>query len=214
MMTISTEVLIKQISAQAGGRSGPKAQAFSAILLVSTLLSFLSALAVVVLAIKVRADFGEAMTKAPFLFKLGSTVALACGGFFLVRRTMEPGRGRPVMLLLLPGGLLLLYRALTDSSGLSYLGHSDRSPLFCMMSIISASLPAFAIMLWAARKGASTRPALTGAFAGLVSGSLGAAAYAFSCDNDAGLFVLIWYSLAIALVSGIGALFGKKLLSW
>jgi hypothetical protein len=62
------------------------------------------------------------------------------------------------------------------------------------------------------RHGAPTRPAVTGAIAGLMSAGLAATLYASHCTDDSPLFVATWYSIATALVAAIGALAGPRLL--
>jgi hypothetical protein len=76
------------------------------------------------------------------------------------------------------------------------------------------SLPALALILGVLRTGAPTRPSVTGTAAGVMSGALGAAAYAVACKNDGGLFVAIWYSTAIVIVGALGAVIGRRVLSW
>ena len=69
-------------------------------------------------------------------------------------------------------------------------------------------------MLGAMRRGIPTRPAFAGAAAGLLAGALGGAAYAIVCKNDGALFVAVWYTTAIIVVAGLGALIGRKALAW
>lgn len=82
----------------------------------------------------------------------------------------------------------------------------------CVMAIPMLSLPFLVAALVALRQGASTRPALTGAAAGVLAGALGATLYAAHCGDDSPLFVAVWYSIAIAVVAAVGALAGKRLL--
>jgi hypothetical protein len=74
------------------------------------------------------------------------------------------------------------------------------------------SLPLLAASLVGLRHGAPTRPALTGAVAGLMSSGLAATLYASHCTDDSPLFVATWYTVATALVTAIGALAGSKVL--
>jgi hypothetical protein len=69
-------------------------------------------------------------------------------------------------------------------------------------------------MLVALRRGAPLRPGIAGAVAGLCAGGLGAALYATHCIDDSPLFVAVWYSLAIAVVSLVGAVAGSRMLRW
>ena len=75
-------------------------------------------------------------------------------------------------------------------------------------------MPLLAGTLWALRRGASTRPALAGAVAGLLSGGAAAAIYAVHCTEDSPLFYAVWYSLAILAVTGLGAALGSRVLRW
>jgi hypothetical protein len=82
----------------------------------------------------------------------------------------------------------------------------------CLTAIPLLSLPLLAAALIGLRHGAPARPALAGAFAGLLSAGLAATLYASHCTDDSPLFVATWYTLAAALVTGLGALIGSKLL--
>ena len=82
----------------------------------------------------------------------------------------------------------------------------------CLTAIPLMSLPLLAGALIGLRHGATTRPASAGAIAGLLSAGLAATLYASHCTYDSPLFVATWYPIAIAIVAGIGALMGSKLL--
>ena len=84
--------------------------------------------------------------------------------------------------------------------------------LVCMTAIPLMSLPLLMAALIGLRHGASTRPAVTGAIAGLLSAGLAATLYASHCTDDSPLFVATWYTIAAALVSAIGAVAGWKVL--
>jgi hypothetical protein len=84
----------------------------------------------------------------------------------------------------------------------------------CLLSIVFfAAIPLTAIIC-AVRKGAPTRLRLCGGIAGIVSGGIGAAAYAFSCRSDAIPFIAIWYGAAIVLCAVIGTQLGPRVLRW
>jgi hypothetical protein len=84
----------------------------------------------------------------------------------------------------------------------------------CLVSVPILSAAPLAGVLWALRSGASTRPALTGAVAGLAAGGLGAALYSLFCVVDMALFVLPASGTAILGVVGLGALAGARWLRW
>jgi hypothetical protein len=61
---------------------------------------------------------------------------------------------------------------------------------------------------------APTQLTLAGAAAGLTAGASAALVYAFSCDESALPFVLIWYGLGMALPTAAGAMLGRLALRW
>ena len=82
----------------------------------------------------------------------------------------------------------------------------------CMTAIPLLSLPILIATFVALRHGAPARPALAGAYAGLLSAGFAATLYASQCTDDSPLFVATWYSIAIAAVTALGALAGNKVL--
>jgi len=87
-----------------------------------------------------------------------------------------------------------------------------RNAWTCLTSIPLMALPLLAAALLGLRHGAPTRPAVTGAIAGLLSAGLAATLYASHCTDDSPLFVATWYTIAAALVAAIGALAGPRVL--
>jgi hypothetical protein len=151
---------------------------------------------------------------APFWHKIACSLAVAAGGFLLVRSLARPdGSGRSIVALL-PAAALLVLGAVTDESGFPVLGRSGQSVPICLAAIVLLSLPALGLILGVVRSGAPTRPTFAGTAIGILAGGLGAAAYAVACKNDGGLFVAIWYSAAILIVAGLGALLGRRVLAW
>ena len=84
----------------------------------------------------------------------------------------------------------------------------------CSASIAALSVPLLAALLWMLRDMAPTRPALAGASAGLMAGSLASLVYSLHCTETAYAFVAVWYVAGIAVMAGIGALLGSRLLRW
>ena len=76
------------------------------------------------------------------------------------------------------------------------------------------ALPLLIAALMGLRHGAPSRPALSGAIAGLLSAGLAATLYASHCTDDSPLFVATWYTLATALVAAVGALIGSRMLKY
>ena len=84
----------------------------------------------------------------------------------------------------------------------------------CSASIVALSLPVLGALLWALRQLAPTRPALTGAVAGMLAGSIAASIYSLHCTETSLAFFAVWYTGGMALVSGAGALLGQRWLRW
>jgi len=165
----------------------------------------------------VRPDVMTAMHNPFFDLKFAVTLALAISGIAVGLHLSRPEaslRGW-AWLLLIPAGLLaggiasemMLPQRLPMMTRL--VGNNSRT---CMIAIPLMSLPLLAAALAALRHGAPTRPALSGAIAGLLSAGLAATLYASHCPDDSPLFVATWYTIATALVTAIGALAGSKVL--
>jgi hypothetical protein len=208
-----TDGVIRALAAQAGEpRSGPS---YDSALILGVALSLLSAIALTLLLFGgPSASFEAVLMSAPFQFKAASMLSLAVGGVFLARFAGRPGSSALAFAALAPAVALLLLGAATDVSGLPLRGASAISVPSCVTSIIGLSLPGLAMMLWAMRRGVPTRPAFAGAVAGLLASAIGGATYALVCKNDGSLFVALWYTAAIAVVTGFGALIGRKALAW
>jgi hypothetical protein len=214
MSSSETDSLIQTLARQAGAERGRTPFAIDRALLIAAALALAVSVAMVLVLVGNRPDLLAAAQRTPFAFKIASTLSLACGGFFLARRAVRPGSAGLSLWALLPGALLLAFRAATDQSGLPVMGQSDVSAATCVGTILMVSMPALWLILRVLRTGAATRPGIAGALAGLLSGALGAAAYALNCINDAGLFVAIWYSVAILTMTGLGATIGRRVLAW
>lgn len=166
-----------------------------------------------------RADLAAALDDPNVLLKQAFPVILALGALAFCLRLARPAApvGASVLgLALVPAALLVAVvveaRRLPQTEWASALmGHSS---LVCVSSISIVSLPILAVSLWTMRRGATLRPALAGAAAGLLSGATATAAYAFYCIEDSPFFYACWYVAAIAAVTAIGALAGSRLLRW
>lgn len=174
-------------------------------------------LAIFFAGLGVRPDVMTAMHNPFFDLKFAVTVSLAISAIALSLHLSRPEaslRGW-VWLLLIPAGLLvggiagemMLPQRLPMMTRL--VGSNSR---VCLTAIPLISLPLLAAALIGLRHGAPTRPAVTGAIAGLLSAGLAATLYASHCTDDSPLFMAAWYSIAAALVTAIGALAGSRVL--
>lgn len=165
----------------------------------------------------VRPDVMTAMHNPFFDLKFAVTLGLAIPAIAISLHLSRPEaslRGW-LWLLVIPVGLLvagiagemMLPQRLPMMARL--IGSNSR---ICLTTIPLMSLPLLAAALIGLRHGAPSRPALTGAIAGLLSSGLAATLYASNCTDDSPLFVITWYSIATAMVASIGALAGNRLL--
>jgi hypothetical protein len=84
----------------------------------------------------------------------------------------------------------------------------------CSASIAVLSLPLLAALLWMLRGMAPTRPALTGASAGLMASAMAGLVYSLHCPETAYAFLAIWYVAGMSLMASLGAVLGTRLLRW
>lgn len=153
------------------------------------------------------------------LLKFAVTLSLAASAVVLALRLSQPGAtvARAARALLLPVLLLAagvaaeLATTPAAAWGAELVG---RYAIYCATLIPMIAAPALGALLLALRRGAPTRPTLAGAAAGLAAGGIGAALYALHCVDDSPLFLLAWYSIAVAVVTAAGALVGSRLLRW
>lgn len=84
----------------------------------------------------------------------------------------------------------------------------------CSASIVALSVPLLAALLWMLRGMAPTRPAMAGASAGLMAGAIAGLVYSLHCPETAYAFLAVWYVAGMALMTGVGAFLGSRMLRW
>ena len=191
-----------------------------AAVLPAVLLATMLAVALVFLPMMgMRPDFAAAMMRAAVMVKQAVPVLIALGAFGAALRLSRPGGGVGGWALLLAAAPALLI--LAGAVELMLLPEPDWMPAVmgqsngqCVGFISMMALPLLAGTLWALRRGASTRPWLSGALAGLLSGGAAAIVYSIHCTEDSPLFYAVWYMLAILGATALGALLGSRLLRW
>lgn len=182
------------------------------------LLGLLMTAVILRMTLHLRPDLETAMTAPAFWAKFFYTFTLAGLGLWIVERQSRPGADarRPAWLLLVPVSALALLAMLqltapgADRHAL-VMGQTAR---VCSSLILLLSLPIFAGIFWAMRKLAPTRLTLAGAGAGMLAGAASATLYGFHCPEMAAPFILVWYSLGIALATALGAILGRWALRW
>jgi hypothetical protein len=152
------------------------------------------------------------------LFALGVVGA----GTPMLIRSARPGPGAagrlPVVFLpflaLGIAAVLALLLAPPHMGGVMLRGANAASRTRCLLCVVGFALIPLVALIRVLRECAPTQPRLCGALAGVVSGGLGAAAYALACVSDSVPFIAVWYTVAIAIYAILGALVGPALLGW
>jgi hypothetical protein len=166
-----------------------------------------------------RPDLDLAMRGFPFWMKWGYTISLGIGAVIVTTSLARPDARNLRWLWLLSAPILLLagigvaeiVDAPADTLLAMWLGGSwDKCPWLVLM----LSIPIFVGLLWSFRRFAPTRLRAAGAAAGLTAGAWAATLYCLHCPEVSAIFVLTWYSLGIALATGLGALLGPRVLRW
>lgn len=210
---MDTDQFIRSLAADSGWRSRPVWIVLAGALVVALGCS----VSIFMTWLHMRPDVMVAMGNPFFMLKFIVTLALAGASLALAMRLVRPGA--PIQhwpwLLALPVALLAggivadLLVPHTSSWEARLVGSNSQ---VCLTAIPIMSVPLLIAALAGLRHGASTRPAVTGAVAGLLAGGIAATLYASHCTDDSPLFVATWYTAAWALVTMIGALAGRWVL--
>jgi hypothetical protein len=169
--------------------------------------------------VPIRPNLGEAIRTVPFMLKPIEMGLLVVVSATAVLRLAQPGASL---------GRVLWIGALVPAMMVAALGFElvtvprvqwlDRLAgvhwYICVMNMVILSLPILAALLVGLRYGAPTRPTLAGAGAGLLAGAMAASVYISHCPDDSPLFVAAWFTSAIAIATGIGAVAGSRMLRW
>ncbi|ASY63569.1 extracytoplasmic function sigma factor [Sinorhizobium sojae CCBAU 05684] len=187
---------------------------------------FLAALAAVATAAVVffvllgpRTDIASAAETVRFLFKFVVTIALAASAFSLLRAQSRPETGIRGLLPRLAIAPALIVAAIVVELAVTPPGTwSARlvgtNGLVCLTFIPLIGIGPLSLLLAALRHGAPSHPTLAGAMAGLTAGGIAATLYAAHCTDDSPLFVATWYTIAIAMLTLIGALGARRIVRW
>jgi hypothetical protein len=210
-----TDDLIKALDADARNKALPLRSAWW----VAAGAAIVIAAVVFLLTIGPRPDIAAAMHTMRFLSKFVFTLVLSASAFVLIRALSTPGAptGKAVAwmiaapLLVALAVVLELFAVPASDWGKRLIG---TNMMICMAFIPLIGIGPLAVFLWMLRYGAPTRPVLAGAAAGLLAGGLAATFYAAHCFDDSPLFVATWYTIAIAVLAGLGALGGRFFVRW
>lgn len=164
-----------------------------------------------------RPDLSEAVVDPITLAKHALPLMIVAFALPMALRMARPAVRVPLRPLWVPAALALILFAMAgvgvpaDGFLTAMMGGTAAA---CLISVTGMAFLPTILGLSVLRRGASTRPALTGALTGLVAGAGIAAGYALHCTEDSPLFFVTWYGLAILLSAAMGAVLGHRLLRW
>ena len=212
---MKTDDLIAAMAADAPVRSKPIGRT----MLIAVAAGAVASGIIFFLALGVRPDFSAAMETPRFLLKCLLTLTLLACALGLILHLAKPGAVPDASVTALAVAPVLLVIATLvelavvphDEWMVRLVGHNA---MICMVLIPALSALPLIATLFALRQGAPTSPTLAGAVAGLLAGAIRATLYATHCPDDSPLFIAIWYVIAIAAVTLLGALAGARLLRW
>ena len=206
-----TDDLIRSLASTAGMRRSASLQAAFT---VTGAASLACALLLVFSIIGIRQDFADMAVRMPFAFKVVYTGALVVGASVVALYAATPGASATALYALLPAVILLACGVIFDPTGFPIMGRTDTAVAICVGRILFLSLPAMMLTFVFMGRSAPTQPLFAGAVVGMLSGSVGALAYALACRNDGTAFVAIWYAAACAIMAAVGAIVGHRVLRW
>ncbi|MDH7638340.1 DUF1109 domain-containing protein [Sphingomonas oryzagri] len=156
-----------------------------------------------------RPDMGRMILEPFMMWKIGSLALLA--GFscavamrsfappFLPRRGLRGALGLAGLLMI--GGLLLVSSADAGRPLLDRL--SPAHGIMCSAAIIVLSLPMMAAVAVLMRRAAPVRPGESALAAGFAAATCGALVFTICCPMNDPLYVVVWYSLGVAVVTAM-----------
>jgi len=185
----------------------------------ATLLGALIAGTLFASVLGVRPDISSAFETWRFVLKLAlALICMACAWWACLELARPEVRLKDVFGWIALAPALLAVAVLYELVAIPPAHWSERAvgnyAATCLLAIPLLSIVPLAALLAALRAGAPRVPASAGAVAGLLAGALSAALYATHCPDDSPLFVAVWYTLAVGLVTLTGALLGHRILRW
>jgi len=212
---MKTEALIRALVAD----SGRPVEPLGRYLLAGVLAGAVLAVVLFIVSLHVRPDLGQALHTPLFVYKLlvATSLAVTSGALLSQIARPLPTSGRHRSLLLVTPGLLAigvcveLWTQPAEAWLPRLVGHNAAH---CLSLIPLLAAGPVLCLLVTLKRGAPAQPAFAGAVAGLVSSGVGATLYALTCPDDSPLFVATWYTLAVAVVTGVTAYTGRRMLRW
>ncbi|MCA1713731.1 MAG: DUF1109 domain-containing protein [Gammaproteobacteria bacterium] len=207
-----THALIEQLSA----RAAPVKRLASPLRRTLAWLAMAVVIAIVVVASHgLRAGLVQAMSAAPMAIEWFASVATGVLAAYAVFQISVPGRSAAWAWLPLPAVLLWLgglgWGCLQPGAAFTGI---DIGSAECAWAITLTSLPLGLVLLLMVRHAGVVRPAATAMLAALSAAALSAAAVSLIHEGESAWMVLLWHVGAVALLSLLSWLFGRRLFGW
>jgi hypothetical protein len=166
-----------------------------------------------------RPDIAAAAETVRFWLKFVDSFAFALPSLLLTLQLARPDTKPGALALwliapfvLLAAGVVVELIIMPQSAWMPRL--IGANAMHCTTTIPMLAAPILVALIVALRAGAPLHPSLTGALAGAASAGAAALIYAPTCPDDSPLFVATWYPLATLICMGVGALAGRRFLTW
>lgn len=159
--------------------------------------------------------FAEPLVMAKAVLPLVLAIAAIGAALRVVRPGAPEGAWRPSLWIApaLAAATLAIGLAVLPAS--QWLATVTSPSLYvCMSCIPLLSLPLLGAGLVALRRGAPLDPRRAGALMGLAAAGIATVVYSFFCTEDSPVFYVLWYSLGMLVVVGLGAVLGPRVLRW
>lgn len=167
-----------------------------------------------------RGDLAAAVGTPMFWWKMLSCLAIAVAGAAALILALDPAesprRGRRLML-----GAAFAAAAI-GAAGAVILASPD--PLMrrldmpegmeCLRDVLILSAPMLVAIVLLARRAAPTRPRAAATAAGVAAAGWATFVFAWTCPHSDPLYVVVWYGLAVAIVTGLARWVLPHLLRW
>lgn len=166
-------------------------------------------LALIVLFGAMRPDIGRVILSPYMAWKIGSLALLAGVSCAIAIRSFVPPASarRGLMLPLGLAGLAMIGGVFVTPSAASGRSLLDRlSPadgLLCAVAIVVLALPMMALLAVLMRRAAPAYPKRSALAAGLAASTCGALIFTACCPMNDPLYVVVWYSIAVAGVTAV-----------
>ena len=166
-------------------------------------------LALIIMFGAMRPDMGRVILSPYMAWKIGSLALLAGVNCTITIRSFVPPASSRLGLMLpfglagvaMIGGVFVTPAADRGQSLLDRL--SPAHGLLCAASIVVLALPMMALLALLMRRAAPVYPKQSALAAGLAASTCGALIFAACCPANDPLYVIVWYSIAVAAVAAV-----------